>query len=142
VIDQATHTTTLLNRVLQPLTHSLPIYLADAHPWVGQNDNELESVLADAALDDRSYIKRLADMIVKLGGPLEVGRFPTEFNDMHDLSVDYLLGRWIDLQRRDIGTIESCVEQLSPDSLPRLLAEEVLGNARGHLERMLRPRET
>lgn len=142
VIDQAKQTTTLLNRLLQTLFRSLPLYLADARPWVGRDGEELQSVLTSVALDYRSYIERLADTILDLGGPLEVVGFPTEFTDLHDLSVDYLLTRCIELQRRDVGTIECCVEGLLSGSAPRLLAEEVLGNARGHLERMLHPHKT
>jgi hypothetical protein len=140
VIDQATKTTGVLNRLLQTLFRSLPMYLAEARPWTGRNEG-LGTVLASAATDYRSYFERLTDMILELGGPVEVGRFPTEFTDLHDLSVDYLLQKCIDLQRRDLGVIQCCVQSLTPQSTPRLLAEEVLGNARGHLERMLHPAE-
>jgi hypothetical protein len=139
VIDQSVHTTVLLNRLLQTLHRSLPMYLAEAQPWAGRGGEELRSVLTSVALDYRSYVVRLSDMILELGGPVEVGRFPTEFTDLHDLAVDYLLHRCIELQRRDLGVIQCCVESLDHDSAPRLLAEEVLGNARGHLERMLHP---
>ena len=141
MIDQATKATVVLNRLLQTLYRSLPMYLAEARPWTGRNDEGPQAVLASAAIDCRSYFQRLVDMILELGGPLELGRFPTEFTDLHDLSVDYLLRKCIDLQQRDLGVIQHCVESLTPKSAPRLLAEEVLGNARGHLERMLHPAE-
>lgn len=139
MIDQATQPTVLLNRLLQTLCRSLPMYLAEAQPWIGHNGEQLQVVLADIAADYRSYVERLMDMILELDGPIETGWFPTEFTDLHDLAVDYLLGKCLERQHRDLGIILCCVESLDRDSAPRLLAEEVLGNARGHLERMLRP---
>ena len=132
-------TTTVLNRLLQTLHRSLPIYLADARPWVGHEDGGLWSALTNVAIDYRDYVARLADMILELGGPLEVGLFPMEFSSLHDLSIDYLLQKSIEFQRRDVEIIRGCMESLEPDSPSRLLAEEVLGNASGHLERMLCP---
>ncbi len=56
------------------------------------------------------------------------------FTDTHDLSLDYLVNELVDYQRQDIAAIEKCVADLNADGNGRALAEEVLGNARGHLE--------
>jgi hypothetical protein len=47
-----------------------------------------------------------------------------------------LLQELIRHQRLDIETIEDCVADLRGDRPARELAEEVLGNARGHLENL------
>ncbi len=56
------------------------------------------------------------------------------FTDTHDLSLDYLVNELVDYQRQDIAAIEKCVVDLNADGNGRALAEEVLGNARGHFE--------
>ena len=42
--------------------------------------------------------------------------------------------RWSIYQKQDIAAIQQCVADLAGDPAGRALAEEVLGNARGHLE--------
>ncbi len=55
------------------------------------------------------------------------------FTDTHDLSLDYLLTEMAYYQKQDIAAIERCVADLAGDPEARALAEEALGNARGHL---------
>jgi hypothetical protein len=76
----------------------------------------------------------VAQAILDLGGHPSPGPFPYQFTAIHDLAIDYLLQRLIDGDRRDVAQIGRCTEDLA--ELPPLaaLAEEIYGNARGHLE--------
>ena len=57
-----------------------------------------------------------------------------EFTDIHDLSVDYLLGRLIESQHAAIAAVEACVAGLARQPAALALGQEILGNLRGHLE--------
>ena len=86
------------------------------------------------AADQRALAQRVAEAIAERKGQIEPGHFPLEFTAINDLALGYLVRRAIDYQKRDVEAIGECVEALAgePSLLP--LAEEILGDARGHLE--------
>ena len=57
-----------------------------------------------------------------------------EFTDLNLLSLDYLLTELVRWQKADVQAIEQLAAELAEGSEDRALAEEVLGNARGHLQ--------
>lgn len=124
----------VLNRLLRIVFRSLPMYLVNTSPWTSRGDGRAEAVLGQLVSDSRHYSQRIADMILDRNGVLEHGSFPIGFADVHDLSLDYLIGEIIEAQRNDVARIEQCVKLLANDRAAKALAEEVLGNARGHLE--------
>ena len=56
------------------------------------------------------------------------------FTDLHDLSLEFLTKQLIAHQRRDVHAIEARVPRLARDIEGQVLVEEIVGNARGHLE--------
>lgn len=124
----------ILNRLLRIVYRSLPMYLAGTSPWTSSGDAKAESVLAQLVADAKHYAQKLADTILDRNGVLETGSFPIEYADVHDLSLDFLIGEMIASQRRDVAAIQRCVAALARDRAAKALAEEVLGNAQGHLE--------
>lgn len=124
----------VLNRLLRILYRSLPLYLDGTSPWTSRTDGRAEAVLAQLVADCRHYAQKTADAILDRNGILETGSFPIQYADVHDLSLDFLIGELIESQRRDIKAIEACVDKLARDRAAKALAEEALGNARGHLE--------
>lgn len=123
-----------LNRLLQVLYRSLPVYLQSAKPWHARCNEAVCDALANLAEDQQHYARRVAEAIQEAGGRIEPGCFPTSFTGLHDVSADYLRRLAIELQTRDIACIEQCLASLSNDPRLRPLVEEVLGNAKGHLE--------
>jgi hypothetical protein len=123
-----------LNRLLVIIYRSLPMYLADAVPWMHPGDEKAKHVLNHIATDYRMYSGRIADSLLARRERFTFGEYPMTFTDTHDLSLDYLIRELVDYQRQDIAEIEKCVVDLKADGSARALAEEVLGNARGHLE--------
>lgn len=124
----------VLNRLLGIVFRSLPMYLAGTTPWTNRDDGRAEVVLNQIVADARHYSQKLADAILDRNAVLEHGSFPIEFADVHDLSLDHLILELIEAQRHDIEAIEQCVKLLGHDRAAKALAEEVLGNARGHLQ--------
>jgi hypothetical protein len=124
----------ILGRLFQRVYRSLPMYLAEAVPWTHPGDEQAQRVLAGAVADARAYCQRIAERILQLRGRLDLGEFPMEFTDLNLLSLDYLLTELVRWQKADIAAIEQFVAELSEGSNDREIAEEVLGNARGHLQ--------
>ncbi len=113
---------------------SLPIYLADAAPWVGRGHSEAVEVLQAIAADQRQTVDRIGELIVDEGGRLNLGGFPMEFTSYHDLSIDFMVTKLIERQRVDVQEIETVVAETESGSTIRVIAEEALGAAKGHLQ--------
>ena len=123
-----------LTELLRVLCRSLPAYLADARPWAQSEDQRLRSALDHLVADQQRYAGRVADAIIERGGQPDPGRFATQFTAKHDLSIEFLLQELIGQQERDIAMLERCAAQLEDLSSLHSLAEEILGNAKGHLD--------
>jgi hypothetical protein len=124
----------VLSRLFQILNRSLPVYLSGAEPWTHPGDESAAKALADIVADQKLYSGRLAEAILRERGRVDGGDFPMEFTELNMLSLDYLLGEMIRRQKLDITAIERCVADLAGNLPYQVIAEEVLGNARGHLE--------
>ena len=110
------------------------MYLRYAHPWTHRSDEPAREVLEDIADDQRRWVERISDVLLAERAPIGRGEFPIEFTGIHDVSLDYLVGRLIDCQRADIETIAHCAAVLPENSTAKALAEEMLGAAKGHLQ--------
>jgi hypothetical protein len=124
----------LLNRLLAVHGRSLPIYLADAEPWVGRGGSEAVEVLQAIAADQQRTVDRIGELIVDEGGRLNLGGFPMKFTSYHDLSIDFMVTKLIEWQRADVHKIEAVVAETENGSTIRAIAEEALGAAKGHLQ--------
>jgi len=136
-IDMArSRNTDVLNRLLATLHRSLSQYLQGSHYWTRRGDARAETVVRHLVEDQRALSARIADLILQRHGQISPASFPMEFTDLNLLSLDYLLQELIRHQKLDIETVEECVAELRGDREARELAEEVLGNARGHQENL------
>ncbi len=123
-----------LNRLFGLLCRSLPAYLADAKPWTGAGRGQIEAAIERLAADQHRYARRLAEAIAQLGGQPNPGRFPAAFAAKNDLSLDFLLQEVLDCQKQDVVLIAHYAADLERMPALHALAEEILGNAKGHLD--------
>ena len=123
-----------LNELLRILCRSLTAYLADARPWAQSDDQQLRVALDHLVADQQRYARRVSEAIAELGGRPDPGPFAMSFTAKNDLSLDYVLQEVTKAQQQDVSAIEHCATQLETVAALHSLAEEILGNARGHLE--------
>jgi hypothetical protein len=127
--------TTVLNGLIAMHNRTLPMYLANAtRAWYSENDTHAREVLDAIAADQQATVERLGQLVMREGRPVEMGGFPIQFTSLHDLSLDYLIKKTIELQQRDISLIETAIQSLEDGSDEQALGEEALGAAKGHLE--------
>lgn len=124
----------LLNRLLELVYRSLPMYLVDTSPWTRFGNEAVAHAVEHITHDQQAAAQRIAELIDDRGGLVDLGEFPLEFTSTHDTSLDYMLGELQEHQRAAIGEMEMIVEQLGADRIARELAEETLGAERAHLE--------
>jgi len=124
----------VLNRLLTIVYRSLPMYLTYAMPWIHRGDEKAVATLQRIVDSQKQIAQRIAEYIQDHHGSIEMGEYPLDFPDTHDLSLDFLISKLLTCQKKDVSAIERCVSALSADRHAALLAEEALGSARGHLE--------
>jgi hypothetical protein len=122
-----------LNRLLTILYRSLPMYLTFACPWTHRGDEKAVATLGHIVEDQKQLANRIAERILN-SGPIDMGEYPLDFPDTHDLGLDYLIVKLVNCQKDDVAALEQCVAVLKNDRAAASLAEEALGAARGHLE--------
>ena len=127
----------LLNRLLADQRFSLVDYLNDARPWTHRGNEALLEALHQIVEHHQHYAQRLADAIADRDGLVNSGTYPMSFTSLNDLALDYLLGRLIENQRRNIQLHERCVAELREDPQASSLASEVLGSDRAQLEMLM-----
>ncbi len=123
-----------LNQLLQVVCRSLPMYLADARPWVRPGHQPLQAALERLVADRRRYAQRVAEAVTALGGRPDPGRFSSRFAAKNDLSLEFLLPEVIESQEEDLVQIDGCLPALDGEPALHALAEEIRGNVRGHLD--------
>ncbi|MCE9555000.1 MAG: hypothetical protein K8T91_16720 [Planctomycetes bacterium] len=131
-----------LNQLLAIHYRSVPMYLTEAVPWTHHGDEQATAAVEDIVASHKAIVVRLADEIQNRYGVVDPGDFPAEYTDLHFLSLDYLLIEILAGLDLDIQSIQECVRRLEDDRVGKALAEEALGNARGHrqtIEELLRP---
>ncbi len=122
-----------LNQLLTVLERSLPTYLSYAAPWTRTGDQRAVEALQRIVTQQQQLANRVAELVLELG-PTNVGDYPVEYYDMHDLALDYLLRKLVEYQKRDIGKVERIVEKLQIHRPAAVVAEETLGMLRAQLE--------
>jgi hypothetical protein len=124
----------VLNELLRILCRSLPAYLADAKPWGQSADRQFRTALDQLVADQQRYARRVSEAITERGGRPDPGRFPTEFTAKHDLALEFLRREMIRGQEQDVVAIQRCAAEFEGTASLHSLAEEILGNAKGHLD--------
>ncbi|MBN1393507.1 MAG: hypothetical protein JW959_00550 [Pirellulales bacterium] len=127
-------TISALNQLLGVLRRSLPAYLADARPWSRLGRWKAQAAIDRLVFDGRTYARRLVEQINSLGGCPDTFVFPAEFTAKNDLDVKFILGELIEYLNRDVSAIEQIAARLENAPSAHVLAEEILGNVKGHLE--------
>lgn len=123
-----------LNRLVQIHNRSLAMYLHSARPWTRPGDELASETLKMIAADHQRTVDRLGRVVLDFGGRVDMGEFPMEFTDLHDLSMSFLLKELVRYQKRDIRRIQQCIDDLRLAPLARAVGEESLGAAKGHLD--------
>ena len=131
-----TNNVEVLNDLLVIHSRSLIAYLSDAVPWVGRGEEDAAEQLRSMAEDHSAVVDRLGRKILEMRGVIGHGVFPIQFTDLHDLSLRYLLGELVCRQLTAVQQIENCVERVQGDPELEGIAEEILGEAKGHLDRL------
>jgi hypothetical protein len=123
-----------LNRLMQMHRRSLPMYLADATPWSASKRDAGQPLLASISADQSEIVDEIAELIQNRRGVVDRGSFPTEFADLNDLSLDYLIRQVAKKQVTQVAALQQATQSLANDQEALELCQRALGIARAHLD--------
>jgi len=129
-----TNTIDALNQLLVTLGRSFPQYLRYARPYIPPGHERIAETFEEITSDQNELIDRISQQIYDSGELPDPGKFPTEFTNSHDLSIDYLARESIHLVEQDVARLTNCAESLHLAPAAKTLAEEAVGMTQGHLE--------
>jgi len=125
---------TSLHQALVALGSSLVQYVGEAWPWTdadGETDREAINLFVKRQL---LQMTRLADLLTHRRVTFDSGRFPTDFTDVHYLSLASLYGKLAESQAEVVGRLEEAEAACDDDVEAAELIAEVLAEERLTLE--------
>ena len=124
----------VLNRLAVLHHRSLAMYMSYAQPEWKRGEEKAKQTIALIAADERATVDRLSEMIADANRNVRFGAFPMEYTGYHDLAFDFLLGKLIENQSDKILQIQEAVDLLALAPMAKIVVEEALGAAKGHLQ--------
>jgi len=104
-----------LNQLVIDLGRSLLQYVSEAWPWISAGEAETRSEL-DKLIDRQSNaVGRITALLAERGWPIEFGSYPTEYTDLHYVSLEFLLGQLVQNADELVDEIEDVIERCRDD---------------------------
>jgi len=117
-----------LNDLVIDLGRSLLQYAAEGSAWTA--DHMAEQRLADCAAAQQADVGRLVHFLVDRGWPVDLGTYPTDFTDLQFLSLEFLLPKLRENQRRLVDELDEAVHTCVDDPEAVALLREIAQSER------------
>ena len=78
------------NEALIGLSRSFLQYVAESRPWVDETDRRIEEQVQALAARQRQDVGKLVQLLLSRDWPIDFGTFPTEYTDLHFISLSTL----------------------------------------------------
>jgi hypothetical protein len=125
-----------LNHVLIRLLRNLSQYAVESWVWSSESQAAERSVVGRIVAEQQRSVGRLADLLATRACNIEFGTYPTEYTDLHYVSLDFLRDQLIADQTGLIGELEQCQRTLSGDSEASALLTEIATEEHQHLQQL------
>jgi hypothetical protein len=131
VIDS--QTTARLQDVVRRESLSILMYVGDAFPWTTVRGSAPLAQLTKIIAHERKAVAALGQFLARRRMPLGyIGSFPTSFTTINFLSLEYIVPRLIDFERRSSAALEADLAAIS-DAEARTVVEKLLAAKKRHL---------
>jgi len=129
-------TQALLQDIVRRASRSMLQYVGESYPWAGDNGADMLAKVKTVIAEEERAIEGSAAFLRKkrIGLPY-LGSYPERFTNINYVSLDYLLPRLLDWQRRWVGILQKDAA-LVADPEARAEVEKLLAVARKHLDEL------
>lgn len=125
-----------LNAVLIRVYRCLLQYVEECWPWAALNESGERLAVQGLAREQQHFVGGLVDLLSSRGWPIDFDNYPTDFTDLHYVSLDYLLGRMADDEQELVSVIDSARAASSGDPSATSLLSHLLDAERRHAARL------
>jgi hypothetical protein len=127
-------TQALLQDIVRRTGRSMLQYVGEAYPWASEEERPLLAKLREIVEDEERTTEDLARFLRRRRVALPyLGAYPEAFSTINYVSLDYLLPRLLDYQRKAIAALERDLAQVHDTDI-KSEVENLLGVNRRHLE--------
>ncbi|MEO2034126.1 MAG: hypothetical protein ABGZ35_18790 [Planctomycetaceae bacterium] len=95
-------TESTINEALIGLARSFLQYVAESWPWVDESDRAIDVQVQELAAHQRQDVRELVQLLIGRDWPIDFGTFPTEYTDLHFISLSTLFD-WLQNGQRQIA---------------------------------------
>ncbi|MFP6768403.1 MAG: hypothetical protein VB859_09540 [Planctomycetaceae bacterium] len=125
-----------LNAAVAALSGSLVQFTGDCEPWIAGDDETENVALALFRRRQQLQIARIIDLLEKRDWTIEFGRYPTEFTDLHFLSLQDLYPRLIANEQTIVDGLIAAADGCGDDESAAELLADALEEERRTLEEL------
>jgi hypothetical protein len=115
-----------LKRLLVDLGRSLLQYVGECWPWTDSAEEEIHHTIDRLVSRQKREIGRLGVLLSHRERVVDFGTYPTEYTDLHFLSLDYLLGELVAGENDLVRDLERAVDDHADDPEAAELLRSVL----------------
>ncbi len=125
---------TCLNEVLIHILRGLLQYAGECWPWSSAEHAEEYPTIARLVAEQQEQVHEISDLLNERGVFIEFGTYPTEYTDLHYVSLDYLLDELIKEQQELVADLEQALKDCAGDSEAQALLNVIASQAKQHLD--------
>lgn len=125
-----------LNSFVISIGRSLLQYADESWPWSSTSEVELQGVFHRLASLQRQEVAALTELLDQREWPVDFGGFPTDYTDLHFVSLDYLLTRVLAGEEAVVADLQEAVHSCADDPAAIHVLKEVLATEQKIIERL------
>jgi hypothetical protein len=128
-----------MNTALIGLSRSFLQYVAESWPWVDEADRSIERQLQILASRQRLDVGDLVGFLVDRDWNVDFGTFPTEYTDLHFISLSALF-EWLTVGQAQIDRLLSSTQQMlkETEDLPALHLVEAIALSQNDIAKAMK----
>jgi hypothetical protein len=125
-----------LNSFVISIGRSLLQYADECWPWSGMTQAQAESAFHRIAAVQRQEVAALVELLAQREWNVDFGTYPTEYTDLHFVSLDFLSSRIIAGEQAIVADLEDAVHSCGEDAEAAHVLSEVLTTEKKIVERL------
>lgn len=123
------------NRLLINVGRSFLQYVGECWPWTQVDAAAERDKINDLVARQQRQVAKLVELLVQRdGGAIDFGSYPTEYTDLHYVSLDYLLAQLIENEQLVVAEIDDSHRSAADDPEAAELLEQFLAEERCNLK--------
>jgi len=123
-----------LNEILIRMLRGLLQYTGECWPWSSEEQGGERQVIDRLVAEQREDVQEIVDLLNERDAQIDFGTYPTEYTDLHYVSLDYLLDTLIAEQEELVTDLKAAIASCGDDPEGQELLSSILPQTEAQLE--------